>query len=367
MILLKRLPLILGTLGLLFFLNFFLPGQLQAVVFRIIMLSGIAIIMAVSLNLINGFTGQFSIGHAGFQAVGAYASAALTVYGHNAFFSTLPASGNLETIGQGIFKGAPTIGAFFQSAPAMLAAMVLGGLLAALIGYIVGLPSLRLRGDYLAIVTLGFGEIIRVAVENTDAVGGPRGFTGNIKEGVSIPGIASFFWVYLTVVIVVLVSRNLRFSTQGLAYLSVREDEVAAQAMGVNVTRVKVNAFVMGSFFAGVAGALFAHFDQSVLTSSFGFVRSFDYVTMVVLGGLGSITGSILAAIVLTALPEVLRSSLGSLGAEFNQYRLLAYALLLIILMLVRPQGIFGRGEFQLPGILRRKDKNVPPATPLAG
>jgi branched-chain amino acid transport system permease protein len=367
MVLLKRLPLIIGVLIVLFFLNFLLPGQMQPVVFRVIMLSGIAIIMAVSLNLINGFTGQFSIGHAGFQAVGAYASAALTVYGHKALFGNLPASGDMEVFKEGFFKGAPTIGAFFQSAPAMLLSILVGGLLAALIGYIVGLPSLRLKGDYLAIVTLGFGEIIRVAVENTDAVGGPRGFTGNIKEGITIPGIANFFWVYLIVIAVILVSRNLRFSTQGLAYLSVREDEIAAQAMGVNVTRVKVNAFVLGAFFAGVAGALFAHYEQSVLTSSFGFVRSFDYVTMVVLGGLGSITGSVLAAIVLTALPEVLRSSLGSMGAEFNQYRLLAYALLLIILMLVRPQGIFGRGEFQLPGFFRRKDRGPrPPATPLA-
>jgi branched-chain amino acid transport system permease protein len=355
MVLLRRLATGAAFLVILGILSFVLPDRLQDVVFRVIMLSGIAIIMAVSLNLINGFTGQFSVGHAGFQAVGAYGAAALTVYGHHLWpFSLLPPRG-LPPTSWSAWQW------FATGAPAMLVSMLAGGLLAALIGYIVGLPSLRLRGDYLAIVTLGFGEIIRVAVENTDAVGGPRGFTGNISKGVNIPGIANFFWVFLTVAVVIVISRNLRFSAQGLTYLSVREDEVAAQAMGVNTTRVKVNAFVIGSFFAGVAGALYAHFEQSVSPSSFGFVRSFDFVTMVVLGGLGSITGATLAAIVLTALPEVLRSSL---GPNFNQYRLVTYALLLIVLMLVRPQGIFGRGELRLPRFGKR-DETPPPATPM--
>ena len=349
MLLVRRLATIAGTLALLLVLNFLLPARLQDIVFRVIMLSGIAIIMAVSLNLINGFTGQFSIGHAGFQAVGAYASAALTVYGHNRFFSHLPATGQLP----------PTLEGFFQGALPMLAAMLAGGLLAAAVGWVVGLPSLRLRGDYLAIVTLGFGEIIRVVVENTDVIGGPRGFSG-IPGQMDIPNLANFFWIYLMVIVVVVVSRNIRFSVRGLSFLSVREDEVAAQAMGVDTTRVKVQAFVLGSFFAGVAGALFAHYEQGVSSSSFGFVRSFDFVTMVVLGGLGSITGSVLAAILLTALPEILRSSL---GADFNQYRLVAYALLLIILMLVRPQGIFGRGELRRDTFFRRGKR--PGATPL--
>jgi len=357
----KRYLLIAVTLLLLFVLNFLLPATLQAVAFRVIMLSGIAIIMAVSLNLINGFTGQFSIGHAGFQAVGAYSSAALTVYAHKMLFPYLPENGYLPIFREGPLKDAQTLEAFLLTAPAILVSMLVGGTLAALIGYVVGLPSLRLRGDYLAIVTLGFGEIIRVAVENTDALGGSRGF--DRANGVTIPGIANFFWVYLMVVVVILVARNLRFSVQGLSYLSVREDEVAAQAMGVNTTKIKVNAFVVGSFFAGVAGALFAHFEQSVLSSSFNFVRSFDFVTMIVLGGLGSITGSVLAAVVLTALPEILRSSL---GAEFNQYRLVSYALLLIVMMLVRPQGIFGRGELSLDFLRRGKPKvpvTLPPGT----
>jgi len=182
---------------------------------------------------------------------------------------------------------------------------------------------------------------------------------------VTIPAVSNFFWVYGVVILVILAARRLRFSVEGLKYLSVREDEVAAQAMGVNTTQVKVNAFVLGAFFAGVAGALFAHFDQNVTSTSFGFVRSFDFVTMVVLGGLGSITGSVLAAVVLTALPEILRNSLSSLGPQFNQYRLVAYAILLIVLMLTRPQGIFGRGEFSLDRIIGRRDRTKPPSAPL--
>ncbi len=353
MALLRRLLVPAVTLGVLLALSFALPAALDPVVFRILMLCGIAIIMAVSLNLVNGFTGQFSIGHAGFQAVGAYLAAVLTVYGHGRFFSHLPENGILP----------PGWPGFVAGAPVMLVSLLAGGLAAAAVGYVVGLPSLRLRGDYLAIVTLGFGEIIRVVAENTAVIGGALGFSGTISEGdapsILIPGLTSFFWVYLVVVLVVVVSRNLRFSVPGLRFLSVREDEVAAQAMGVDTTRVKVQAFVIGAFFAGLAGALYAHYEVNVSPQPFNFVRSFDFVTMVVLGGLGSITGSVLAAVLLTALPEVLRSSL---GPELDQYRLLAYAFLLIVLMLVRPQGIFGRGELRRDAFFRRR----PPATPLS-
>jgi branched-chain amino acid transport system permease protein len=218
------------------------------------------------------------------------------------------------------------------------------------------LPSLRLRGDYLAIVTLGFGEIIRVIVENNDAVGGPRGFSGNLDLGVSVPAITNFFWVFGVAIAVILFARNLRFSISGLQYLAVREDEVAAQAVGIDTTRTKVNVFVIGSFFAGVGGALFAHYEQTILISSFNFVRSFDFVTIVVLGGLGSVTGSVISAVVLTALPEILRQTL---GAQFNQYRLVTYALLLIVMMIVRPQGIFGRGELSFAKLRSKFKKHA--------
>lgn len=346
---LRRILWILGAIHLLLALSFVLSDRLVEVAFRIVMLAGIAVIMAVSLNLVNGFTGQFSIGHAGFQAVGAYAAAGLTVYGHKALFPFLPASGEIG----------PGLPGFFVSALPMIAAILAGGLAAALIGWIVGLPSLRLRGDYLAIVTLGFGEIIRVIVENTDALGGPRGFQG--ANGTDIPALTNFFWVYGMVLVVIVVARNLRFSVQGLQFLSVREDEIAAQAMGVDTTRVKVRAFVLGAFFAGTAGALYAHYDRSLSPASFDFIRSFDYVTMVVLGGLGSITGAVIAAVLLTALPEVLRSSL-EMGSGLEQYRLVTYALLLIILMIIRPQGIFGRGELRRDAFFRRR----PPAAPIS-
>lgn len=334
----------LGVIGLLATLSVLLPIYMDNLVYRVVMLSGIAIIMAVSLNIINGFTGQFSIGHAGFQAVGAYVGASLTVYGHQNLFGHIPKSG---TMGNGW-------SALLMGAGPMLASMIAGGAVAALIGYVVGLPSLRLRGDYLAIVTLGFGEIIRVVVENTDMVGGPRGFSGNLDIGVSVPGLTNFFWVYGVAVIVILFARNLRFSLDGLSYLAVREDEIAAQAIGINTTKTKVTAFVIGSFFAGVAGSLFAHYEQTILITSFNFVRSFDFVTIVVLGGLGSVTGSVISAVILTALPEILRSSLGS---QFNQYRLVMYAFLLIVMMLVRPQGIFGRGELSLAKLRLRLKK----------
>ncbi len=328
---LLRLGVVLGALILLAVGSSVLPAVLPPIVFRVVMLCGIAIIMSVSLNIINGFTGQFSIGHAGFQAVGAYSAAALTVYGHDKLFPFLPKDGTFSSPMYSLTSGAP----------AMIVALLLGGSLSALIGYVVGLPSLRLRGDYLAIVTLGFGEIIRVVVENTDAVGGPRGFSG-VSGGAQVPALTNFFWVYGVALLAIVVARNLRFSVLGLSFLSVREDEIAAQAMGINTTRVKVRGFVLGAFFAGMAGVLFAHLERTVLISSFNFDKSFGFVTMVVLGGLGSVTGSVLAAIVLTTLPEVLRAW----GAD--QYRLVIYALLLVLMMLLRPQGIFGRGELSL-------------------
>src|SRR5262249_22134088 len=216
---------------------------------------------------------------------------------------------------------------------ALLVALILGGLLAALAGYLVGLPSLRLRGDYLAIVTLGFGEIIRVLILNVDAVGGARGLPG-------IPGWANFFWVGLGVLAVILLARNLANSTHGRALFAIRDDEVAAEALGVDTTSYKVLAFVLGAFFAGVAGGLFAHFLSYLNPSSFTFLKSIEVIAMVVLGGMGSISGSVIAAIVLTLLPEVLRS--------VKELRMVIYSLMLIVLMITRPQGLFGTHELDL-------------------
>jgi branched-chain amino acid transport system permease protein len=321
--------------------------------FRILMLIGISIILAVSLNLVNGVTGQFSIGHAGFMAIGAYIGAAVTVYGQHRF---LPALNNAPALTQ---HGA------------LMLAMVLGGLAAAVAGFVVGLPSLRLRGDYLAIVTLGFGEIIRVAILNIEAVGGSSGFRGVMSEQgyVSIPQLTSFFWVYLVVIGLVFFSRNLLHSTHGLAFLSVREDEIAAEAMGVNTTRIKVTAFVISAFFAGVAGALYAHYDTYLKPDSFNFLRSIEIITMVVLGGMGSISGAVVGGALLAAAPEVLRLALGDLSRRGivpanlspDLIRQLLYALLLIVLMLTRPQGLFGAREVSMRGLFSRRRREIGP------
>jgi len=265
---------------------------------------GINVILAVSLNLINGFTGQFSLGHAGFMAIGAYSAAMLTTAGGP---TLLPLAGGIP-------------GVLF------LFALLLGGVCAALVGLIVGVPSLRLKGDYLAIVTLGFGEIIRVVLQNIDAVGGSRGLIG-------IPGYTNLFWAFGFAAVAVYVVWALVNSTYGRGFLAVADDEIAAEAMGINTTRYKITAFLVGAFFAGVAGGIYAHFKQYIAPQGFGFDRSIEIVVMVILGGMGNTAGVILAAILLTILGESLR--------QFGEFRMILYSLAIIVLMIVRPQGLF--------------------------
>jgi branched-chain amino acid transport system permease protein len=294
---------------------------------------GVFIIAAVSLNIVNGFTGQFSMGHAGFMALGAYVASAVTYYGSMYFHGS---------VGDAAFAG--------QGLALMLLGLALAGAVAAGAGYLVGLPSLRLRGDYLAIVTLGFGEIIRVLLELTrDQVydaqvvqGAPwatlLSFPLNGAKGFErIPAYATLFWVYLFVAITCVVAYRIKQSSSGRAFLSIREDEIAARSMGVDLARYKVRAFVLAAVLGGLAGGLYAHIGVNPSPTDAGFQRSFEIVIMVVLGGLGSISGSVLAAIILVAMPELLR--------DFAQYRLVVYALLLILMMLLRPQGLFGVRE----------------------
>ncbi len=323
----------LAALALVWVLDLFLGDVLDPYFFMIIMYAGVNIVLAVSLNLVNGFTGQFSMGHAGFMSVGGYVSAYLTV---------LMAARDPQFAAGGF---GPT--AFF------LFALGAGGLAAAATGYLVGLPSLRLKGDYLAIVTLGFGEIIRVIVLNVDAVGGARGLP-------SIPQLSTFGWVYTMVVLTTFVVWRLLRAAQGRAFLSVREDEIAAEAMGVNTTRAKVRAFVIGAFFAGVAGGLFAHYLRYLNPQTFDFNRSFEIIIMVVLGGMGSVTGSIVAAVFLTGIREALRPLQEITKVDL---RMVIYSLMLIILMLTRPNGLFGTREFSsfLPAAWRRRLLGVRP------
>jgi branched-chain amino acid transport system permease protein len=314
----KRALALAGTLAVLVVLNIVLPRVTNPYYFQVLMLIGINIVLAVSLNLVNGFTGQFSIGHAGFMAVGAYASAMFTL-----------------KLGQPLAASWHFLPAPVAEGLVLLMALVAGGLLAAVAGWIVGLPSLRLRGDYLAIVTLGFGEIIRVLILNIDAIGAARGLPG-------IPQYSTFFWVFGCAVLVIVVARRVATSTHGRALFAIRDDEVAAEALGVDTTRYKVIAFVLGAFFAGVAGGLFAHFLSYLNPSSFTFLKSIEVIAMVVLGGMGSISGSVLAAIILTLLPEVLRS--------VKELRMVIYSLMLIVLMITRPQGLLGTHELDISG-----------------
>jgi branched-chain amino acid transport system permease protein len=241
---------------------------------RLFMLGGLYITLSVSLNLINGITGQFSIGHAGFYMVGAYAAGLAS----NTLFAKQP-----------------------LDMPAyLIVSVVIGALAAAIAGLIVGLPSLRLKGDYLAIVTLGFGEIIRIVAINQESWGGSYGLNIAPKQ-------QSLAAVFLLAIVCIAVCRNLLKSAHGLAFLAVREDEIAAQAMGVNLTRAKVTAFVVGAAFAGAAGALFAHSEGFVNPDLFKMEVSFLILTMVVLGGTGSITGSAVAAGALFLIPELPR------------------------------------------------------------
>lgn len=266
-------------------------------------------IAGLGLNIIYGLNGQFSLGHVAFYGLGAYSAAMIT-------------------------KGLQ-----WDNPAGFVVAIVSGGAVAATIAFLIGLPILRLRSDYLGIATLGFGIIVKVAFDNSDALspmlGGSRGMTG-------IPKLTSFPWVAAITLLAVALMRNLTYSSHGRAILSIREDEIAASAMGINTTKYKTVAFVMGCFYAGVAGALYAHLYKFLHPSNFDFLKSIDLLLIVVLGGLGSISGTIIAALGWTFLLEGLRVIL---PPEIMDTRFVIYPLLLILVMLLRPRGLFGGME----------------------
>ena len=270
-------------------------GILNAFYSNMLILMSINIILAVSLHLVIGITGQFSIGHAGFLAVGAYVSAIITMKFELPF----------------------------------IAAIIIGGVVAALAGLIVGIPTLRLRGDYLAIATLGFGEIIRIVFLNIDYVGG--------ASGMSVSKMTTWTSAFVCLVITILVIANFTNSRHGRACIAIRENEIAADAMGINTTFYKVAAFAIGSFFAGIAGGLFSHNFYIIQPTNFGFLKSFDILIFVVLGGLGSLSGSVIAAILLTIISTYLQ--------QYPETRMIIYSLVLVVVMLYRPQGLMGTRE----------------------
>jgi len=275
----------------------------------IIQYACIVTIATLGLNIIYGLNGQFSLGHVAFYGLGAY-SAALITKG---------------------WTGDNPLG--------FLLAILVGGLVAGGIAFLVGLPILRLRSDYLGIATLGFGFIVKVAFDNADTwipmMGGARGMT-------AIPKLTSFPWVATITILAVVAMRNFAYSSHGRACLSIREDEIAASSMGVDTTRYKTIAFVMGCSYAGIAGALYAHLYAFLHPSNFDFLKSIDMLLIVVLGGLGSMTGTIIAAVGWTFLLEGLRVILNQ---EVLDFRYVIYPLLLIAAMLLRPKGLFGGTE----------------------
>ena len=258
----------------------------------------INIILAVSLNLVTGFTGQFSLGHAGFMSIGAYTGAII----------------NME----------------MNSMTGFMAGIFAGALAAAVVGILIGIPTLRLKGDYLAIATLGMAEIIRVIFLNLEITNGAAGLNG-------IPRYTNWTWLFVFTAAAVILINNFIRSSQGRACISIREDEIAAESMGINTTKYKVMAFAVGAFFAGIAGALYSSYFYFIKPGLFGFLKSIDILVIVVLGGMGSVTGSVIAAILLALLTTFLQA--------FTEIRMILYAALLVIIMIFRPQGIMGTKE----------------------
>ncbi len=288
-----------------------LAGVLNLFYIQILEQIGINIILAVGLNLIVGFSGQFSLGHAGFMAIGAYAAAI-------------------------IGSKSPTYGAFFG-------AMLLGALISGAVALIVGIPTLRLKGDYLAVATLGVAEIIRIFIINGGSLtNGAAGILG-------IPNFTSWPMVYIFAVLTTIATLNFLRSPIGRTTLSVREDEIAAESVGVNTTKIKIIAFVFGAITASIAGSLQAGFIGSVVPKDYTFISSINILIIVVFGGLGSITGSIVAAIVLGILNMLLQ--------DVASVRMIIYALALVLVMIFRPGGLLGTWELSLSRLFKKGKK----------
>jgi branched-chain amino acid transport system permease protein len=323
----KALPLLLGLSLLMvgivaLLIQFDILNEYAA---QILSFAGVNVIIALSLNLISGFTGQLALGHAGFMAIGAYGAAV-----------------SVMQFGMPIFAG-----------------ILIGGLITAVFGLIIGFPTLRLRGDYLAIVTLAFGEIIRVILVNLEGLtGGAAGLTSvpyfvsesamekNPNAIDNVPAL-NFVFITLTMLAVLALVHNLLHSSHGRAIISVREDEVASGSMGIGIFRYKMISFCLSAFIAGVGGGLYAFLFNYLNPTDFNFLRSVDFLIIVVFGGMGSLTGTVVAGYLLTYLQEALRF--------LKDYRLVIYPLLLILMMIFRPGGIMGSRELSVTKLFRTR------------
>ena len=274
-------------------------GIIDSYIMLNLVVIGINIILAVSLNLITGFTGQFSLGHAAFMSIGAYASAVATA----------------------------KLGLPFS------VSLLIGAAIATIAGIVIGIPTLRLKGDYLAIATLGFGEIIKIVILNNEYLGGASGFN-------DIPQYTNWTWLFVMVAATIIIIKNFVESKSGRACIAIREDEIAAESVGINTTFYKVLAFGIGAFFAGIAGALYSGYFYFIKPDAFGFMKSIDILVIVVFGGMGSIMGSVMGAIALSIISLLLQG--------FPELRMVIYSVILFLIMVYRPQGLMGNHKFKL-------------------
>ncbi|PRR69389.1 branched-chain amino acid ABC transporter permease [Clostridium thermopalmarium] len=274
-------------------------GIIDSYIMLNLVVIGINIILAVSLNLITGFTGQFSLGHAAFMSIGAYASAVATA----------------------------KLGLPFS------VSLLIGAAIATIAGIVIGIPTLRLKGDYLAIATLGFGEIIKIVILNNEYLGGASGFN-------DIPQYTNWTWLFAMAAATIIIIKNFVESKSGRACIAIREDEIAAESVGINTTFYKVLAFGIGAFFAGIAGALYSGYFYFIKPDAFGFMKSIDILVIVVFGGMGSIMGSIMGAVVLSIISLLLQG--------FPELRMVIYSVILFLIMVYRPQGLMGNHKFKL-------------------
>jgi branched-chain amino acid transport system permease protein len=378
-------------------------GTLNVFWLTLLRIGAVMAIVSLGLNLIYGFNGQFSLGQWGFYALGAYAAADITYWWHNDKNATALVVVLLATLFVGaaililrrVFSRvrgldamsafalylvvvisliyvavllskplAPAVSSLLLALPPAVSmqvvfvlAVLLAGLVAAEISFIFGLPVLTLGSDYFGIATLGFTIIVKVLLDNSDTMFGFAEMKG-ARGMIGIPKLSSWFWIFFFLFLAVIITRNLLHSSYGRAIVSVREDEVAAKAMGIDVAHYKTLTFVLGSYFAGVAGALYAHINGFLHPNEFNFIKSFDPMIIVVFGGLGSVTGTVGAAFAWALILEgFLRLFLPQ---GFETWRFVVYPLLLLLVMLLKPKGLFG--DYELP-FLRQE---LPPLAPTA-